>query len=271
MNKVLFKSFSSGSCGNCYFLGIEDENRKRTGVLIDAGVGLKTLSRYFKEEGMDFDCVQAVLVTHDHNDHIRSLASYCKKIHWPVWADARLHKAMSRHVLTCDYVPDCRQILVEGVWNPVLEGLMNVRFFEVPHDASHTVGFAIDIAGHKYVHITDCGQMTREAIDFCAQADTVVLESNFDTDMLLNGDYPPDLKKRILNGHGHLSNSDCAAAVEEFAHEGLKNLFLCHLSEHNNTPALAYDSAKRALNNTELTNVRLITLPRQTPSPLIIL
>ena len=112
--------------------------------------------------------------------------------------------------------------------------------------------------------------MTDEAIRFCRQADTVVLESNYDKNMLLEGKYPEELKKRILNGNGHLSNEECAAAISEFIHPGLKNLFLCHLSENNNTPQLAYETAKRVYSNTG-NEIRLQTLPRRTPSSLIIL
>ena len=141
----------------------------------------------------------------------------------------------------------------------------------MPHDATQTVGFAIQLGGKNYVHITDCGRMTTEALSFCSQAQTVVLESNYDKRMLIEGSYPKELKDRILNGKGHMSNDETAQAIKEFSHEGLENLFLCHLSENNNTPERAYESAKAALQEANLTKVRLQTLPRQTPSPLILL
>ena len=131
------------------------------------------------------------------------------------------------------------------------------------------MGFAICIGDTHYVHITDCGGMTQEAVQFCSQADSVVLESNYDRQMLLNGPYTQELKSRILNGNGHLSNDDCASAIKSFMHPGLKNLFLCHLSENNNTPELAYESAKTAISDNS--HIRLQTLPRRTPSSLIIL
>ncbi len=267
-NKVVFKSFSSGSAGNCYYLGIDLDGRHE-GVLIDAGVSLRRLKKELACEGLDFKAFDAVLVTHDHMDHIRSLGSFCKHLGCPVWATKQLHGALSRHILTHEYISACRRILEPDTWTPIAGGLISVRYFIVPHDATQTIGFAIKIGDHRYVHITDCGEMTEEAISFCAQADTVVLESNYDTQMLIYGPYTPELKARILNGKGHMSNDECAHAIESFLHPGLRNLFLCHLSENNNTPELAYDSAKKAIGSEN--NIRLQTLPRTSPSPLIIL
>ena len=267
-SKVVFKSFSSGSAGNCYYLGIDQDGRHE-GILIDAGVSLRRVKKELGAEGIGLDAFDAVLVTHDHMDHIRSLGSFCKHLGRPVWATKELHGALSRHILTHEYIAGCRRILEPDKWTPTAGGLIYVRYFIVPHDATQTVGFAIKIGSHRYVHITDCGEMTREATEFCAQADTVVLESNYDTQMLLTGPYPQELKERILNGKGHLSNDECAKAIEEFMHPGLRNLFLCHLSENNNTPKLAYESARSAIK--EDINIRLQTLPRTSPSPLIIL
>ncbi len=267
-SKVIFKSFSSGSCGNCYYLGLEDESG-RHGVLIDAGVSPRRVKKELLADGLSFDDFNAILLTHDHLDHIRSLGSFCKHLCKPVWATEQLHKSLSRHFMTHEYISGCRNVLAENKWNEVVEGKIKVRYFVVPHDATQTVGFAICIGDKHYVHITDCGGMTQEAVQFCSQADSVVLESNYDRQMLLNGPYTQELKSRILNGNGHLSNDDCASAIKSFMHPGLKNLFLCHLSENNNTPELAYESAKTAISDNS--NIRLQTLPRRTPSSLIIL
>lgn len=268
MSSVKFKSFSSGSCGNCYFLGIfGDEGRRcEAGVVIDAGVSPRRLKKEMQSDGLCFDDFSAVLVTHDHADHIRSLGSFCKHIGKPVWATENLHRALSRHYLTRGQTGDYRMILRDGCWNDVVPGRISVRFFVVPHDASETVGYAILLDGFRFVIMTDIGSMTDEALRWARQADTVVIESNYDPDMLRNGPYPPDLQARIRGGHGHLSNPECAEAIREFRHDGLRHIFLCHLSEHNNTPELAYRESLDAASG-----IPLAPLPRQTASPLIVL
>ena len=271
MTDIKFKSFSSGSCGNCYYLGVVQDGQPVAGVLIDAGVSIRRLKRELQAEGLSLDAFSAILVTHDHMDHIRSLGSYAKHLQRPIWASETLHKALASHVMTHEYVPDCKRVLKKGEWNEVIPGYISVRYFVVPHDATETVGFAIQLPGHKYVHITDCGRMTDEALELCSQADTVVLESNYDLEMLKNGPYPKELQDRIRSGSGHLSNDDCAAAIKQIAHKGLRNLFLCHLSENNNTPELAYESARKAVKLCPNKPVRLEALPRQTPTKLIIL
>ena len=147
---------------------------------------------------------------------------------------------------------------------------MLVRHFVVPHDATQTVGYAIKVNERMFVIMTDIGRMTDEAVELARQADTVVVESNYDIDMLMGGPYTHELKMRIVQGCGHLSNDECASAIRRFWHGGLKNLFLCHLSENNNTRELAYASASEALNEVgaEKGYVSLRCLPRQYPSPL---
>lgn len=274
-----FKSFSSGSCGNCYFLGLFEDGRCEAGIIIDAGVSVRRIKRELAMEGLGTDDFSAILVTHDHLDHIRSLGSYCKHIGKPVYATETLHKALSRHTMCCEYIGGCRRTMGDG-WEEIVPGLIKARWFEVPHDATQTVGYAILLGGHKYVHITDCGRITAEAMGWLKQADTVVIESNYDPYMLEHGPYPRELQVRISNGHGHMANCECAAAIREFAHKGLRNIFLCHLSEHNNTPELAMSECRAALDSTGITvigangaerAVRLCPLPRQTPSQMFVL
>lgn len=271
MSSVRFKSFSSGSCGNCYFLGIfsDSEPGKRNiceaGILIDAGVSPRRLKKELASDGLSFEDFSAMLITHDHMDHIRSIGSFCKHLCKPVWATARLHAALSHHYVTGDFLPRYRRDFSDG-WNDIVPGRIAARWFEVPHDASQTLGFAIMLDGFKYVHITDCGRMTEEALNWCRQADVVTLESNYDPYMLEHGPYPKDLQDRIRNGHGHLSNPECASAIASFAHDDLRCIFLCHLSEHNNTPELALEASKKAAGNS-----RLVALPRQTASKVFIL
>ena len=121
--------------------------------------------------------------------------------------------------------------------------------------------------------MTDIGRMTDEAVEYARQADTVVIESNYDMDMLMRGPYTYELKMRIVQGCGHLSNDECAGAIKRFWHPGLKNIFLCHLSENNNTHELAYACASQALQELGVGkgSVALRCLPRRYPSQLFTL
>ena len=259
-------SLSSGSCGNCYYLGTSEG-----GILIDAGVSLRRLKKTLMENGLEMSAVSAVLITHDHLDHIRHLGSFCKKLSLPVYTAAPIHGALARHTFTAPTIAPCRRILKEDEWNEVAG--MKVRYFVVPHDATQTVGYAIEVAGHKFVIMTDVGRMTDEAVEFARGADTVVLESNYDIDMLMSGPYTYELKMRIVQGCGHLSNDECASAVKRFWHKGLRNIFLCHLSENNNTRQLAADYTAQALSDigVEKGTVALRCLPREYPSQMFTL
>ena len=271
MKRIKFKSFSSGSCGNCYFLGIFDEGNRPVGpgVLIDAGVSLRRVRMELEKEGLNTEIFSSILISHDHWDHIRSIGSYCKRLHRPILSSPTLKTALLRRPGTGEYLRAVAKDLDEG-WNGIADGQILARYFKVPHDATETVGFAIMIEGHRYVHITDCGRMTEEAVNWCRQADTVVIESNYDSRMLAEGPYPPDLQERIRGGHGHMSNDECADAIRAFAHDGLKQVFLCHLSEHNNTPALALEASSAALKACNC-NARLTALPRESASSLFTL
>lgn len=258
-----FLSFSSGSCGNCSFL--TDGSR---GILIDAGVSLRRVKRALNDNGFGFDDLRAVLLTHEHMDHIRHLGSFCKRLRLPVYATGVIHEAILGNTFTRDWVGGYRMDLPADGPCEILPGVV-VRHFIVPHDASQTVGFSIDWDGHRFVFMTDMGRMTNEALEYARTANTVVIESNYDMRMLIGGKYPEDLKMRICQGSGHLSNDECAEAVAEFWHPGLRNIFLCHLSENNNTPLLAFDSTARALRHlpagdglTAKDVVNLQTLPR---------
>ncbi len=259
-------SLSSGSCGNCYYLGTE-----KGAVLIDAGVSLRRLKKVLQEYDLTVDSFSAVLVTHDHLDHIRHLGSFCKRLSKPVYTTKTIHDALARHTFTAPTIGPCRKVLEEGVWNDIAG--MKVRYFVVPHDATQTVGYAIEIEDHKFVIMTDIGRMTDEAVEFARQADTVVVESNYDMDMLMGGPYTYELKMRIVQGCGHLSNDECAGAIKRFWHPELRNIFLCHLSENNNTHDLAYRCSLNALQELGVARgtVALRCLPRQYPSQMFVL
>ena len=288
-NTVKFFSLSSGSCGNCYFLSLEEDGVHTAGAVIDAGISLRRLKKELLAKGYTYDSFSAILVTHDHLDHIRHLGSYCKHLSKPVYATPVLHGALARHTFTSPWIGGCSRFLKEGEWNAIVPGKIFAKYFIVPHDATQTVGYALWIGDYKFVIMTDIGEMTEEALAYARNADTVVIESNYDRDMLITGPYPYDLKMRILGGSGHLRNDQCADAVKAFMHDGLRNVFLCHLSENNNTPDLAFGTSAGALESIgyhqayaksavftreaedRAHSVNLRALPRRTASPLYVL
>ncbi len=270
-----FLSLSSGSCGNCYFL-----SDGKSGLLIDAGVSVRRLKRILMEHGLGLDSFQAILVTHDHLDHIRHLGSYCKHLKKPVYTTHTLRIALLNHTFTMDYIGGCCSEIPEGtpcripLGADVPEGECPVvSCFVVPHDATQTVGYFIEWGGRRFFLMTDAGRVTDEALALAGRADAVVIESNYDPGMLIGGPYTHELKMRICQGNGHLSNDECASAITVFWHQGLKHIFLCHLSENNNTPTLAFSAAADALRSipagvglTAKDVTCLQALPRSTPS-----
>lgn len=272
-----FLSLLSGSSGNCYFL-----TDGKSALLIDAGVSLRRLKKALTEKGLGLDSFQAILVTHDHLDHIRHLGSYCKHLKKPVYATRILHDALMRHSFTRDCIGDCRCFLDESPMvvpvSSVQSECPEVSYFIVPHDATQTVGYFIRWNGTGFFLMTDAGRVTSEALGYASMADAVVFESNYDMGMLIGGSYTHELKMRICRGNGHLSNEECADAVLKFWHPELKNLFLCHLSENNNTPKLAFEATAAALRslktpdgNSAKESTNLQTLPRTSASPFFIL
>ncbi|MCF0168268.1 MAG: MBL fold metallo-hydrolase [Bacteroidales bacterium] len=235
-----FVSLSSGSNGNCYYIGNEEH-----ALLIDMGIGGRTVKKRLAALELDVDKIDLVLVTHDHMDHIKYLGGFTEKYLKPIFATEKLHTVLDNHFCTRGHLCGCVRNTIPGKeheWR-------GIKFtpFSVPHDARDTVGYFIDFFGETFTFITDIGEVTDEAVAYCRKAKHLILESNYDLDMLLHGSYTPELKLRIMQGHGHLSNEQTASLIKRAYHIGVDSVFLCHLSENNNTPELARKSAEGAL------------------------
>ena len=260
---IKFISLSSGSNGNCYYIGNDSVS-----LLIDFGIGGRTVNRRLNAHDISLSKVDMVLLTHEHMDHIRYLGGFTERFHKVIFATTELHKVLERHFCTAGKLNGCVKETTPGVETEC----MGVRFtpFSVPHDARDTVGYYIDFLGQTFTFVTDVGYVTDDVIKYCRKASHIIVESNYDPGMLDTGPYTPELKKRIKEEHGHLSNEQTAELLRSCYHEGLKSVFLCHLSANNNTPSLAFESARAALNSVGGEEVTLCALPRREASPLFI-
>ena len=260
---VHFLSLSSGSNGNCYYIG----NGVR-GILIDIGIGGRTVKKRLLQNGIGIESVMMVLVSHDHFDHIRSLGTFTERFKKPVYATSEVLRALEHHYCTAGYMKGCTHALKPDEVN-VIDGV-EVTPFRVPHDAADTVGYHIVFEGERFTFMTDIGLPTDAAVHYASLADHLIVEANYDVDMLMRGSYPPELKSRIMTGHGHLSNEQMASLLKRCWHKGLRDIFLCHLSENNNTPSLALDAARGALRDLGIKEdeVNLKHLPRRECSEL---
>ncbi|MBP5504556.1 MAG: MBL fold metallo-hydrolase [Bacteroidales bacterium] len=258
-----FISLSSGSNGNCYYIGNDEVS-----LLIDLGIGGRTINRRLNAHDISLAKVDMVLVTHEHMDHIRYLGGFTERFHKVVFATEALHKVLERHFCTAGKLGGCVKETKPGVETECL----GVRFtpFSVPHDAKDTVGYYIDFFGQTFTFVTDVGKVTDDVVKYCSKAAHLIVESNYDPGMLDTGPYTPELKKRIKEEHGHLSNEQTAELLRRSFHEGLRSVFLCHLSANNNTPSLAFESARVALNSVGGEEVAVCALPRREASPLFI-
>lgn len=244
-----FISFGSGSSGNCYYLYTQN-----SGLLIDVGVGTRSLKKAFHDYGLRFvDGFDGILVTHDHADHIKSIGSLSKKFNLPVYATETVHAGMDRnYCMRCKLAHSNRMKVVKGQSFNV--GDFSITPFNVPHDSSDNVGYLIEADGVVFCLLTDVGTITDEMKSIISRANYLVIEANYDPQMLETGPYPRYLKDRIKNGHGHLSNTQCAQALAENLTHTLKHVWLCHLSQENNKPELALNTISQTL---EMTGIRV--------------
>lgn len=217
-------SLASGSKGNCLYL-----ESGETRVLIDAGLSLRETLLRMDACGIDAAGVHAVLVTHEHIDHMRSVGSFARKFKIPVFASHLVRRKAEKNLAKT------RMVEFESGKAFAFRDIM-VDPFPITHDACDPVGFVIDSCEGRCGSATDLGVATRLVVDKLKECRFINLESNHDMDMLMNGPYPWELKQRIKSRHGHLSNADSLTLLHELAHSRLELLVMAHLSEVNNHP-----------------------------------
>lgn len=225
----IYPLFSS-SKGNSSFIGTE-----QGGILIDCGVSFKRLSAALEINNIPLAAVQAVFITHEHSDHVAGLAMLTKKTSIPVYGQKRTLQRL------CDagkIAPSSHVIDMTG--KAIACAGSEVTCFNTPHDTIQSCGYRIHTSDDKYCAVcTDLGHITPEVDQALKGCRMVLLESNYDENMLRTGPYPLYLKERILSPNGHLSNEDCAAQAEKLIEQGTTHILLGHLSQDNNHPRIA--------------------------------
>ncbi len=265
-----FISFGSGSSGNSAYLGDDSQ-----GILIDAGVDASYVEQTLARHGISMRAVKGIIITHDHGDHVRYLYQILRhnKV-IPLYCTPRTLNGMLRRHSMSRRVKDYHRPIYKEI--PFEVGPFKVTAFEVQHDGTDNVGFHITCRDHTFVVATDLGTPSDRVIHYASQANYLMLESNYDRQMLINGTRPEYLKARILSDHGHLDNVAAAALIRQIWTPRMSHIFLCHLSEDNNTPetalrqsiaALLEAGAERVGDGTESlaarkAPVQLVALPR---------
>jgi phosphoribosyl 1,2-cyclic phosphodiesterase len=244
----------SGSRGNSIYV-----SDGTTSILIDAGFSAREIDRRMRRQGLDPDRLNAILVTHEHTDHVRGVERLVRRHRLPVYLTAGTHQeAISLHCLPEIHPLVCgRGIRIDT---------LTVRPFSISHDARDPAGFTIDASGCRIGIATDLGHVTALVREHLRGCRLLILEANHDLEMLMDGPYPWFLKQRIRSRVGHLSNQESCRLLADILHPALEQVVLAHLSETNNTPAKALTQASTLLAGT---SVRLSAASQAVPSPLL--
>ena len=246
-----FYTIASSSAGNASLVCHED-----THILIDAGVSCRRITQSLAVLNLTLEDIDAILITHEHIDHVRALGTLQKKCAVPLYASRGTAAAL-------DYPAERVHAFAPG--DAFTVGSLRALPFRTSHDARESVGYRIESGDGSLAVRTDTGCITDEAHDLAHGADTLLLEANHDVELLTTGPYPYPLKRRILGEYGHLSNEAAAEFAVECVRAGTSDILLAHLSGENNTPDLAEYAVGRALQARGL-SVRLAAAPRDTIS-----
>ena len=235
-----FFSLSSGSCGNCYYLG-----NTNYGILIDAGIGPRVIKKRLSEHGVDISSIMALLITHDHYDHIKSAGYLGKKMHIPVYATKEVHRGIANSPMIRHSLNGSTVYIEKGTSFRIED--FKITPFDVPHDSIDNSGYFFEFGNQTLTLATDVGTITDEVAHYIGKANHLIIESNYDEELLHKGRYPYHLKQRITSGTGHLSNRQTAEFLANNYPSDLRNIWLCHLSGDNNHPELAYETMEKWL------------------------
>lgn len=270
---VKFTILGSGSSGNCAYL--ETENCR---VLIDAGFSPRQIRLRLASIGRAPENLTAILITHEHSDHICGLLGMADKFQIPVYCnrdtqDATVHAFKSKWSKKVQLALETTDSLKSKIdWRVFATGAtfeigdVNVETFSIPHDAQDPVGFLIRTAGGNIGFATDLGHVTKLVFERIRAANILVLESNHDVKMLQNCPRRSwSLKQRILGRHGHLSNETAAEAVAQIVSASLRQLYLAHLSRECNKPELAQNIMAEQLFQIGATHVQLQIAAQDVP------
>ena len=275
-HQLRFMSFGSGSSGNCSYVGTPE-----CGILIDAGIDNKFVMSELARNGIDLKTIRGILLTHDHGDHVR----YCYPLvrhqqGWKLFATPRtIEGILRRHNISRRIREYHSPIYKEHEY---LFDDIKVVPFETSHDGSDNMGYSFTMGDTHLVLCTDTGVITERADHYIRQATALIIESNYDEGMLTNGRYREFLKARIRSDIGHLDNVETSRYVSAIYRSELTHIFLCHLSEENNTPEIALEAMTGALKGIGIEkapssamiprgHVYLTALPRYKSSELYIL
>lgn len=257
-----FYSLYSGSSGNSLLVQTSD-----TRILIDAGESSKKISSALSSLDIDPNSINAILVTHEHTDHIKGLGTFSKKYNVPVYANARTWDAMPEQSIKINE-KNIRNFTIEENFEI---GDLKIHPFKIPHDAANPCGFNIIHNNKKISIATDIGHMTSNIAHKLEDSIFVLLESNYDPDVLKYSRYPYLLKQRIAGPNGHLANIDAGKTISFLMNSGLKEVMLGHLSKENNFPELAYKTVVNELieNKMDCDKIKIKVANRSFPSGLV--
>lgn len=275
---IYYVSLGSGSSGNSCYVGT-----RRGGVIVDAGVKAEIIAEVLAERGIKMEMVKGVLLTHDHTDHSKYVYALLRaNKHLRLYCTNRVLNALLRRHNISRRVQDYHEPIYKEFEFTV--GDFTITAFDVPHDAADNAGFHIQAGDRHFVIATDMGAVSERADHYMRMANYLVIEANYDSQMLAQGPYPEYLKARIRTDCGHLDNADCAAFLGSAAGGALSHVFLCHLSKDNNTPETALATVRAALTAKGLRvgggeetladrecDIQLTALPRFEPTRLYVL
>lgn len=236
-----FCPLASGSKGNCIYLGTE-----QTKILIDAGLSGRAIKNKLQEIGVSIDEIDAVLVTHEHSDHIMGLKVLANRLKIPIMANSETAKGIASYLKS---IPKFK-IFATGETFEFAD--LEIHPFTVQHDTPDPVAFTIKTLNYKMGFCTDLGFATTLVEQKLKACDFLYIEANHTPSMVHASPRPMVYKQRVLGRQGHLSNEDCASLIERLMHDNLKKIYLAHLSEECNAPDAALNTVRRVLGSKDI-------------------
>ena len=238
---MIIKVIQSGSKGNCTL--VICDNIK---LLIDLGISYKQLIEALQEQNIDINEITALLVTHNHKDHIKGISTFIKNTDIKVFIPYKLYPSLKEEIKS---LKEDNCIFLEEKDN--IENV-ETELIHTSHDVPYSVGYNISYKNKELCYVTDTGYINRKYLNIMKNKDIYIIESNHDEKMLMDGPYPRFLKERVISDRGHLSNKTTASYLSRIIGDKTKYIVLAHLSEKNNTPDIALSTIKDKITDKDI-------------------